>query len=106
MPYTRIALTAALALLAGCAPQPAARDQTPPLVIFFLDGVQLSQAGTDSIWQGIDSGRKTDSVRVLKDPRTLAAYGAEGRPGVVLIFLREGTGEEVEADGLGSKGVR
>lgn len=100
----RIALTAALALLAGCAHHPAARDQTPPLVIFFLDGVQLSEAGADSIWRGIDSGRKTDSVRVLKDPRMLAAYGAEGRPGVVLIFLRKGTGQGVEAEGPG--GVR
>jgi hypothetical protein len=47
MRLTGIALTAALALLAGCAPHPAARDQTPPLVIFFLDGVQLSQAEAD-----------------------------------------------------------
>jgi hypothetical protein len=89
---TRIAPFAALALLAGCAPHPTARDQVPPLVIFFLDGVQLSQAGADSIWQGIDSGRETDSVRVLKDPKVLAEYGAEGRPGVVLIFLRKGMG--------------
>jgi hypothetical protein len=62
----------------------------------------LPEAGADSIWQGIDSGRKTDSVRVLKDPQLLAAYGAEGRPGVVLIFLREGTRQEEEVDGPGS----
>jgi hypothetical protein len=39
---------------------------------------------------------------VLKDPQLLAAYRAEGRPGVVLIFLREGTRQEEEVDGPGS----
>ena len=77
-------------LLVGCAPRPAPGNPAPPLVIFFVNGARLSEAGADSIWQGIDSGRETDSVRVLKGSRALSEYGAEGRPGVVLIYLREG----------------
>lgn len=83
-----LALT--VVFLAGCAPSPAPVDPIPPLVIFFVDGARLSQAGADSIWHDTDLGRDADSVRVLKEPEALARYGAEGRPGVVLIYLKKG----------------
>ena len=92
----RSVLAFTVLLLAGCAPEPAPQIPTPPLVIFFVDGVRLSQAAADSIWQVTDRLGDADSVRVLKDPQALAEYGAEGRPGVVLVYLKK----EQKRDGV------
>ena len=94
-PSLAAATVALLFLIGGCAKRIAPGTQTPPLVIFFVNGIQLSDAATDSIWHGTAETRPTDSVRVLKSPRDLDRYGAMGRPGVVLIYLRAGTGERV-----------
>ena len=90
-------LATVLFLFVGCTPRPSPGNPPPPLVIFFVNGAQLTEVASDSIWEGISSARKTDSVRVLKGPRALAQYGEKGKNGVVLIYLREGQIKEGSA---------
>ena len=85
-----VATVVLLFLIEGCAKRVPPEAQTPPLVIFFVDGIQLSEAAADSIWQGTAETRPTDSIRVLKSASDLDRYGATGRPGVVLIYMRAG----------------
>jgi hypothetical protein len=101
---SEILLIATTIGLAACASHPSPETPIPPLVIFFVDGMRLSEVAADSLWESTDLGRDADSVRVLKDPEALSRYGAKGRPGVVLIYLRGGEGvwssDRRESDGV------
>jgi hypothetical protein len=103
--FSRVLSVLMIAGFAACASNAAPEAATPPLVIFFVDGERLSQAEADALWGSTDLGRDADSVRVLKDSEALSRYGAEGRPGVVLIFLKGGREARFPAPG-GEDGLR
>lgn len=88
--FSRAFLLALTFTLSACASHAPPESGTPPLVVFFVDGVRLSQEAADALWDRTDLGRDADSVCVLKDPASLNRYGAKGRPGVVLVYLRGG----------------